>query len=116
MSFSGWRATTSAPDVVPSANVSSISVAPSITCRLVRMSPSWLTTTPLPSPPSSSGVASGAAPPRGVFVWTRTSDGWTAWYTNSEKAGGGVTDARALAMVSSTSRWVSGGFPGTRVP
>ena len=56
MSFSGWRATISPLDWVPSAKVSLISVASATTWRLVRMSPSRVTTTPLPSPPSSSGL------------------------------------------------------------
>ena len=55
MSCSGWVETTSAGDSMPSAKVSSIDVAPSMTWRLVRMSPSALTTTPLPRPlPSAS--------------------------------------------------------------
>ena len=74
MSWSGWVVTISPGDFAPSAKVSSMAVAPSTTCRLVRMSPSWVTTTPLPRPPSGS-------------VWPffggnvdsmRTSEGWTA--------------------------------------
>ncbi len=53
MSFSGCSPTISPGDVEPSANVSSMAVAPSTTWRLVRMSPARLTTTPLPRPSSS---------------------------------------------------------------
>ena len=45
-----------------------------------------------------------------------TSDGLTAWYTRSEKAGAGVTEASASAMVVCTSVLLSGGVPGDRTP
>ncbi len=76
MSFSGCSPTISPGDFEPSANVSSIAVAPSTTWRLVRMSPARLTTTPLPRPSSSSSVVSGSVSP---WVWMSTSDGWTRW-------------------------------------
>ena len=99
MSFSGCSPTTSPGDVEPSANVSSIAVAPSTTWRLVRMSPARLTTTPLPRPSSSSSVVSGSVSPS---VWMSTSDGWTALVDDlregrrrrlrGEGAGDGVVD------------------------
>ena len=62
----GWVATICAGDFEPSANVRSMVFAPSTTWRLVRMSPSRLTTTPLPSPAWGSGSASGSARRRAV--------------------------------------------------
>ncbi len=73
MSSSGRRTWIRAADFEPSAKVSSMLVASATTWRLVRMSPSWLTTTPLPmaSPaPSLTAV---------FFVWMKTSDGWMTW-------------------------------------
>ena len=72
MSWSGWRATIVAPDVLPSAKVSLIAVDLSTTWRAVRMSPARSTTTPVPRPCCDLPAASG------LSASMRTSDGWTA--------------------------------------
>src|SRR6185369_1169076 len=90
MSLSGSLDAMVADDVVPSANVTSIDDAPLTTCRLVRMSPLWLTITPVPRPapiPPGPGDAPGAAlggadAPGRPVTWMRTRDGRTWSYTS----------------------------------
>ena len=72
MSFSGCATATVAVDVLPSANVSLIEVAPATTCRAVRMSPAASTTTPVPRP--CCGAPAASVP----FVSMSTSEGCTA--------------------------------------
>ena len=76
------------------------------------MSPSVLTTTPLPSPPSSSFVAGSSF----RVVSISTSDGRTAWYTTCDQAGAGVTEASAWAMPLATSAFVNGVGRGVSAP
>src|SRR5262245_42009654 len=95
-------------DSVPSANVTLISVALETTCKLVRMSALSSIITPLPMPLSPLPFISGN------FVWISTNEGWMAWYTWAEKAGGGVAEAIAWVIESLTSRVVKGGGAGKK--
>jgi len=102
MSCAGARATISAFDFVPSANVTSMPSAPETTCNAVRMSPCSVTTTPLPNPSSSSPL--GVEPRRSIT----TTEGRTRSYAAIECGGAGVTEASAVAIALRTSRCVSG--------
>ena len=115
MSLSSSRLEIVAPVDEPSANVTLMWVASSTTWSAVRIWPAWLITTPLPRPSVGGvaapglGVSSGA-----VSISMSTSDGWMAAKTSSDRGGPGVCDARALATVSATWRWVMPGLAGNR--
>ena len=111
MSRRRWLAIV-APVVDPSANVSVMRVAPSTTWRAVRICAGVVDDDAAAE--AAGGRARVGAGVASVFVSVsiRTSDGWIALYTSSERGGPGVCDARTLSTVSTTWRCVMPGLAG----
>ena len=102
MSFSGSSDTTWAAASVPSAKVTWMPRAPATTWRAVRMAPSALMTTPVPSP-----LESPSPPSRSARM--NTSDGRIARYTSAESGGAALASSMPWSTADLTAWLTSAG-------
>ena len=106
-SLLGWVATTRASDSVPSAKVMSRRCDPQTTCKLVRIMPSSVITTPVPTPISSSCPLCLGCGPK---LCTRTTE--PATWSTAGRAGEG----QPLSSNMRSKTWLMGSGGGVGLP